>query len=434
MSAFVKDAAAFSAGLALATSLFEEVGAAGFDGLGQTRAPFGPAEQAAHDIVARHARGLNLEVSVDAALNLTVTLPGSDRTRPRIVVGSHLDSVACGGNFDGLAGVAAGIACLAWMAAAGAQPACDVSVVALRGEENYWFGARHVGSRAVLGLLGERDLATARRVDSGRTLGEHMAEAGADLAAIAAGRPLIDRGRVRCFLECHIEQGPVLVERKLPLGIVTGIRGNRRCREAVCKGRYGHSGAEPRRLRRDAVLAAAEFCSRVEREWIALETGGEDLVVTFGRFFTDPAAHGVTVIPGRVTFSIDVRSHSQATLRRIWRRIEETAEAAACARGVSFEFGPVAQDDPVAMDPTLRRTLAEGCGALGIPEFHLACGAGHDAADFASAGVPTAMILIRNENGSHNPDEAMDMDDFSAAVRLLGWTIGRIAGEGAGRQ
>lgn len=410
-----------------AAELFAEIAERSADPPGVTRAPYGPGEQMAHDVVAAEGRSMGLEVAIDAALNLRLTLPGRERALPGLIIGSHLDSVPHGGNFDGLAGVLAGIAALARIKASNRKLRRDVSVMAIRGEENAWFSAQHVGSRAALGRLSADALDNAKRIDTGRSLAEHMAEAGADMAAVRTGRPLLDTSRVAAYLEVHIEQGPLLVRRELPVGIVTGIRGALRCRDAVCLGEYGHSGTVPRSERHDAVMAVAELAVGIDKRWEAVEREGGDLVATIGVLSTDPAAHGVTVVPGRVGFTVDVRSHSEATLRGFWDDIRRLADGIAGRRGVTFSFGPLLFDPPVAMDGGLRRKLAAAANAAGVPFMEIASGAGHDAGDFAAAGIPAAMIFVRNRNGSHNPDEAMEIDDFSAAVEVLVHTVEELA-------
>jgi N-carbamoyl-L-amino-acid hydrolase len=411
------------AGLRLARELFAEIGLKTFDGIGITRAAYGEGEQLAHDAVAKVGRDLELRIEIDAALNLSMTLPGSVSGAPALIIGSHLDSVPQGGNYDGLAGVLAGLACVAALREEGAALHGDVTVMSLRGEENAWFAAQHIGSRAALGLLKSEVLDKAKRIDTGRTLADHMAAAGANLEVIRSGQPLLDRKRVGAFLELHIEQGPVLDERALPVAVVTGIRGNVRFREIICRGTYGHSGVVPRRLRHDAVIGASELVSRMDAVWQNIEAEDGDLVLTFGQFFTNSAAHGVTTIPGEVTLCFDARSHSQAVLDRIAGEIQSISDDIAARRGVSITFSRVTRDAPINMDDRLQEMLLAGCGALRILPTLIASGAGHDAGDFATAGVPSAMIFVRNQNGSHNPHEAMQFTDFTEGVRLMEWFV-----------
>ena len=408
--------------LEFADRLLKTIGEKTFDGVGISRASYGEGEQMALEVLSRSARELGLAVSSDHAGNLYMTLAGTQPQAPAVLIGSHMDSAPHGGNYDGLAGIVAGLACLA-SRRQGKAPRRSITVMGIRGEENAWFGAQHIGSRAALGVLPPAVLDQAKRVDTGRTLAEHMREAGADPEALRQRKAHLDPRQLHCYLELHIEQGPVLVEERLPVGVVTGIRGNFRYREIVCRGEYGHSGTVPRRLRQDAVMAVSELVMACDRIWSAIESEGGDFVFTVGRCFTDPKAHSLTAIPGEVRFSLDARSHSSATLERFKKELMAEAGAIAERRKVSFDFGVGSSDTPCQMDASLRALLSEGCRKLGIPMMELASGAGHDAGDFAAAGVRTAMIFVRNDHGSHNPKEAMDMADFSEGVRLLGWAL-----------
>jgi N-carbamoyl-L-amino-acid hydrolase len=181
----------------------------------------------------------------------------------------------------------------------------------------------------------------------------------------------------------------------------------------------------PRVLRHDAVFAVADLVVEMDALWREIEEDeGGDLVLTFGQFSTDAATHSVTSVPGHVTFSFDARSHSQEILDRVERELLAKATAIGRRRGAIFEFAPITGDPPIAMDRRLQTQLLEGCHRLSIPAASLASGAGHDAGDFAAAGIPTAMIFVRNDNGSHNPQESMDIGDFAAGVRLLTWFVG----------
>ena len=170
-------------------------------------------------------------------------------------------------------------------------------------------------------------------------------------------------------------------------------------------------------------MAVSELVMACDRLWSAIEAEGGDFVVTVGRCFTDPKAHSLTTIPGEVRFSLDARSHSSATLERFKADLAAEAHSIAERRKVTFDFGTGSSDTPSQMNEDLRALLKDGCRKLNIPMMELASGAGHDAGDFASAGVRTAMIFIRNDHGSHNPKEAMAMEDFSEGVRLLGWAL-----------
>jgi len=387
--------------------------------LGVTRASYGEGEQMAHDLMRSIASDLKLEARTDAAGNLYLTLPGADRSLPAIMTGSHLDSVPEGGNYDGAAGVVAGMAMLARWRRANRQPEHDITVMGVRAEELSWFPAPYIGSRAAFGLLEPEALDGCRRPDTGRTLAEHMAEMGFQPERIRMREKQLDAQRIKCFLELHIEQGPVLVQKRLPVGIVTGIRGNLRYRDCHVAGRYGHAGAEPRNSRQDAVLAGVEFVGRLEKLWIEHEAAGKDLVATVGQFHTDTAVHTMTKIPGEVWFSMDIRSEDNAVLLAIDRELREIAQEIGARRGVKIDLGAYTNALPGPIDKTHRARLERLASTLAIPALPMASGAGHDSAVFGTQGVPTAMIFVRNEGGSHNPDEAMDLADFAQGLRLL---------------
>lgn len=404
--------------IALARRLFAELAALTGGPHGITRASYGEGENAAHALVAREALRLGLVLRRDPALNLFATLKGRSDA-PAIMIGSHLDSVPGGGNFDGAAGVLAGLSVLAGFVDAGLTPERDITLVVIRAEESAWFDASYIGSRAAFGRLSPGELDAVMRSDDGRSLGHHMAAAGADLPALRVGTGSLDPDSVAAFIEPHIEQGAVLLGQDRPLAVVTGIRGSARFRQVSILGEYAHSGATPRALRRDAVLAAADFTLRLDALWRDLEDQGEDLTLTIGQFSTDPADHAFSKVAGRVDLSIDLRSASPALLARAPELIEAIATDVAGRHGVTVDLGALSGTQPAGMDGALMAALSQAAEAEGFAAPRMPCGAGHDAAIFAQAGVPTAMLFIRNEHGSHNPREAMTLDDFAAAARVL---------------
>ncbi|MCA3625562.1 MAG: hydantoinase/carbamoylase family amidase [Methylobacterium sp.] len=404
--------------LALAERLFDELGQRTAAVEGVTRASYGAGENLAHQIAAREARRIGMAVETDAALNLYMTLPGRTRS-PRLIIGSHLDSVPCGGNFDGAAGVLAGLAVAAGVAGAGVELKRDLTVMAIRAEESTWFNASYVGSRAAFGLLKPRELDQVVRADDGMTLAAHIAAAGGDVAALRSGRAFLSRETVAAFVEPHIEQGPELIDRSRPIGVVTGIRGSFRHRQAVCLGSYAHSGATPRRLRRDAVMATAALAGALDRLWLRRMKAGDDLAITIGQFATDPREHAFSKVAGRVDFALDIRSQATETLAAIRRDLARIARRVEQSHGTTFRFGPLTDSAPAPMDADIVAGLRDAAAAAGHDAPLLPSGAGHDAAVFAAQGVPTGMLFIRNANGSHNPAEAMAMEDFSIAAQTL---------------
>jgi beta-ureidopropionase / N-carbamoyl-L-amino-acid hydrolase len=400
--------------LDLAASLFAALERATRRGRGIMRDSYGAGEQAAHDILRSAAAAVPLEVSVDAIGNLFLTLPGADRSAPRIIMGSHLDSVPQGGNFDGAAGVVAGLSVLAAMRRAPFTPRCDLSVMAIRGEESAWFDVAYVGSHGAFGLLDPACLSIGRS-DNDETLEAALKQRGFDPGPIRARRSLMDPHTIRAYLELHIEQGPTLVARGLPAAVVSGIRGCKRFRNARCTGQYAHSGAVDRAYRRDAVAATVALLHHMENVWLEQEAAGADLVLTAGELYTDPAMHGPSKIAGETRFVLDVRSLSQATMDAVAAEARSAAARIAAAYRVDIDLGATSDSPAAVMDGRLRSRLM---GLLDQP-FEMPSGAGHDAAVFCKVGIPSAMIFVRNENGSHNPDEAMALEDFAVGARAL---------------
>jgi beta-ureidopropionase / N-carbamoyl-L-amino-acid hydrolase len=420
-------AAAVAAERTRAAALFERLAADGADARGITRDPYGPGEQRAHVTVADEAGRMGLEIARDGAANLYATLPGRDRSAPRIVLGSHLDSVPHGGNFDGAAGVVAGLIAVGALQRLGIVPACDVTVMGIRAEESIWFQVSYIGSRGALGTLPDGALEV-RRIDTGRTLAEHIADCGGDPTALAAGRRYFEPADLRAYLELHIEQAPSLIEAGSPVGICTGIPGNFRYPEAHITGANDHVGL-PRRFRRDAALAGAEFALGMERIWQEHEAKGIPMAATIGRFHTDPAQHGLTIVPGAFQFSLDVRAYDEAVLAELDRQVSALVAGIAQRRGVRFDLGTKARAAVGPVDPAIRAGLERAAAALGVNVTALGSPASHDAAAFAAAGVRMGMVFVRNAGGSHNPDEAMSLDDFMAGASVLTqWLAGAVAG------
>lgn len=405
-----------------AQALLDRLAAIGADPPGITRHAFDERENAAHDLAVAEAGRLGLEVARDAACNLYLTWPGAHRAAPRILLGSHLDSVRHGGNFDGAAGVVAALAAVSALRAAGFAPRADITVAAFRCEEAVWFGLGLVGSRAALGIL-PPDALDRRRADTGLTLAGHIARCGGDPAAIRPGARLLPPGPVRCFLEAHIEQAPSLIEAGAPLAVATGIPGNIRHAAIRIRGEDAHVGL-PRRFRRDAALAGAEVFTALDAMWAEEEEAGRAMAFTIGRFHTDTARHEITVVPGDFTFSIDLRAYDAAHLAALERRFRAILDEVAARRGVRIDPGPRNAAPVGPCDAALQAALAAAAARMGAATVPLGSPASHDAANFAADGIPTGLLLIRNAHGSHNPREAMATEDLMAAAATFAAWLG----------
>jgi len=402
-----------------AEDLFEALRAGSIDAVrgGVTRDTYGPGEAFAHRLMADHARTLGLEIGTDALCNTYMTWPGRDRTLPGWIVGSHLDSVPGGGNFDGAAGVVSGLIAIEALQRAGVQLDRDLTVMGIRAEESLWFQYSYVGSRGALGRL-KADALERRRVDTGRSLADHLRDAGGKPEAVIAGQAHLKPEAIRAFLEVHIEQAPSLAESGHAVAIGTAIPGNVRYPSVSILGEYGHVGL-PRRFRRDAALAGADIACRLDQLWETWDRAQRPMAFTIGEFHTDASRHGLTIVPGEFRFSIDLRAYDTADLHELEQAFLAIVREVSESRGVRVELGTRASADVAKADSGISRDLAECASRLGIDAPPLLSPASHDSAAFCAAGVPYGFVFIRNPNGSHHPDEQMDLDDFLRASAVL---------------
>lgn len=399
--------------------VLERVNALSLPGPGYTRPSYSPLETEAHAIIEAEAVALGMTVTRDAASNLYARLPGRDRSAPPLFIGSHLDTVPMGGAYDGVAGVAGALALAAAFAESGETPPVDLVVTVTRAEESVWFPVSYIGSRAALGRLTAAEM-EAQRADSGETLAEHMRREGGDPDAVLRGPGLA----AATFIELHIEQGPVLVKAGEPFALVTGVRGGLRYRNARIDGVWAHSGGAPRADRADAVFAFADLVTALDRRWEAELAAGGDLAITFGRVDAASAEHAFAKVPGRLDFVVDIRSGDDAVLDRMDAVLKAEIARIEARRGVTFRLGASSRSKPAALSAGLNQRIAEGAARIGLVPRRMLSGGGHDAAAFAAAGWDATMVFLRNANGSHNPDEAMNEADLVLAVRALAATFG----------
>lgn len=373
----------------------------GVDGPGGvTRLVYTPAWQAAQTLVAQWMAAAGLAVRIDAVGNVFGRLAGkSERV---ILTGSHLDTVAGGGAYDGAYGIIAGIAAVGGLAARGVVPERSLEVVALCEEEGSRFFTTCWGSRAVTGLVGADE---AYRVTDRHqaVLADAMREAGLAPDRVAAAR----RTDVDAFVELHVEQGPVLDREGADIGVVSAICGQERLIVRV-EGEGNHAGTTPMAGRRDAMAAAAEMILAVEAG--ARELGG-GAVATVGSL---DVPHGMSnVVPGRVVFSVDLRAPTSEHKHRLSKAIQDELAAVARRRGLNVEWERYVDVAAVPMDGGLRQVIADAAAGRGYARRDIDSGAGHDAQIFGSV-IPSAMIFIPSRMGiSHHYLE------YSAPEHLL---------------
>jgi hydantoinase/carbamoylase family amidase len=322
-----------------------------------------------------------------------------------------MDTVVDAGKYDGIFGILSPIACVGDLHARGKRLPFAIEVVAFGDEEGVRFGVTLLGSRALAGRFDVRDLDARDR--DGVTLREAIVAFGGHPAEIPSLHR--DPANVLAFVESHIEQGPVLLDAGLALGVVTAIAGVTRVR-AKATGTAGHAGTVPMPGRRDALTAAAEMALAVERFCAARPA---ELVGTVGRFAV-AGGGAVNVIPGDVEFTVDVRSGEDPTRVAAAAAIERECRAIAARRDVALQWEVYFELESAPCDEGLQAALARSIAARGAEVRYLRSGAGHDAMEFCRV-VPTAMLFVRCGNGgiSHNPRETLAAEDAEIATQVL---------------
>ncbi len=372
-----------------------------------TRTFLCPAMHSVHAAMRGWMEEAGLTVQIDAAGNIRGRRPAAgSSTAGTLLLGSHLDTVPDAGRYDGVLGV---VLALAAVAALGERPlSFAIEVIGFSEEEGVRFGTPYLGSLARIGQLTPELLS--RTDANGVSVTQAIRDFGMDPKSLADAHDP-DEAFIG-YLEAHIEQGPVLESLHQPLGVVTAIAGQSRCRVTL-HGRAGHAGTTPMAGRRDALTGAAEVILAAEQ--LAADFSG--LVATVGRLDVLPNASNV--IPGAVDLSVDIR-HAVDTQRvAAVRQMQTSVSAIAERRGLGSVWETVSAQDAVPMDPALSKMLAQAAEAAGLPAPMLASGAGHDAAILARR-VPSAMLFLRSPGGvSHSPAETVREDDVAAALHTL---------------
>lgn len=363
--------------------------------------------RAANQLVAGWMSEAGLTVSIDAVGNVCGRL--GDPSLPTLIVGSHLDTIPDAGRYDGILGVLLGIE-LAHSLAGETLP-FSLEVIGFGEEEGVRFGTTLMTSRALAGTWDPNWLELADA--NGVSLASAMSDFGLD--PFGAENAARTQSHLLGFLEVHIEQGPVLESKNLPLALVTSIAGARRfaCR---VEGMAGHAGTMPMSMRQDALAASAEIVLAIEA--IAATGRSEDsLVATVGRIEALPG--GVNVVPGAATFSLDVRAVEDSVRDLAVEEIRTRAEAICARRGITLQIQQTHGASAAACHADLLSDLSAGLRESDVPEHRMASGAGHDAMAMADV-CPVAMLFVRCEGGiSHHPDEAVTAGDVAVAFDVL---------------
>lgn len=376
---------------------------------GLTCAYLTPAHRATAAQLREWMQAAGMTVHIDAVGNVVGRYPAADPMAKTLITGSHYDTVRNGGRYDGRLGILVPIVAVAALRQSGRRLPFHLEVIGFAEEEGVRFGSTFLGSSAIAGRFDPAALA--RRDAEGVSMAQAMREAGLDPRAIPAlaRRPETLLG----YVEVHIEQGPVLLDEGLPLGVVTAIAGSSRHLVTIA-GEAGHAGTVPMGLRRDAAAAAAELVLFVERRCAAAPT----LVGTVGRLDVPDGA--INVIPGRAELSLDIRAGDDATRDAAVADVLAEIERIAERRRVAIETVEVLRSPAVPCAARLQALFAGAIERAGLAVRRLPSGAGHDAVMFDGV-TEVGMLFVRCGNGgvSHSPRETMTAEDADLAAQVF---------------
>jgi allantoate deiminase len=374
-----------------------------------TRIFLSPEHRASADLIMAWMGEAGMHAHLDAIGNVCGRYEGVRPGLPCLMLGSHYDTVRDAGKWDGPLGLVTAISCVADLHRRGRRMPFAIEVTGFADEEGVRFASTLLGSRAVAGTFNESVLGT--KDGAGISLREALVRFGLDPDHIGAAARI--RGELLAYIELHIEQGPVLEARNLPVGVVTAIAGATRL-AARLTGMAGHAGTVPMALRRDALAGAAECIAGIE-ELCRTDAGG--LVGTVGYIHATPGA--TNVIPGQAHFTIDLRAPTDIHRKRAVTDIVRRIEAIAKRRNLALQLDVTHENRTVPCAPWLKAQVAEAAAAEGYPVFELPSGAGHDGMAMVDI-ADIAMIFVRCRGGiSHHPDEHVEVADADAGARVL---------------
>ncbi len=366
------------------------------------------ADREGRDLVVAWMRDLGLGVEVDQVGNVFATLQGSEPRLAPVMTGSHIDTVVTGGRFDGILGVLAGLEVLETVITSGLTPQRSLTVAFFTDEEGARFAPDMLGSLVYVGGLALEQARDIRAVDDDARLGDEL-----DRIGYVGSLPVPAASFPHCYVELHIEQGPVLEDAELTIGVVEGVQGIS-WTELTITGRSAHAGTTPMHLRRDPLVVAARIAGFVRD--LAGELG-DDQVCTVGRFDVHPNL--VNVVPSSVTITVDVRNTDDSILQEAERRLAAFVDSAAADEQVDVSARRLARFEPVDFDAATIDLVEHTARRLGHSTHRMSSGAGHDAQMLARV-CPTAMIFTPSVDGlSHNIAEYTAPADVEAGANVL---------------
>ncbi|HYI25836.1 MAG TPA: allantoate amidohydrolase [Thermomicrobiales bacterium] len=385
---------------------------------GRITRPYGtPALAASRQQVAEWMALAGMATRVDQVGNLFGRYEGAEPGAKAFLIGGHIDSVVNAGRYDGILGVLTGIAAVESLRDVGTRLPFAIEVIAFADEEGNRFSTSFLGSSPAAGMWNPAWMALTDA--DGISLGEAILGFGGDPGAIAGDA--LDPESLLGFIEVHIEQGPVLQDRNLPVAVVSAITGAARA-EIALTGQAGHAGTVPMGMRRDALAGAAEVILAIE----AVGREHDGFVATVGTLSVDPGA--TNVIPGGVTMSLDLRHPDPAVRAAAVREIQARVAGIAVGRSLELDWTDLPGFAETTCDAALSRALEDAIRAEGVAPVRIFSGAGHDAIPMSRI-TPVSMMFVRCRDGiSHNPLESIVINDVEVALRVLERFLQSIAG------
>ena len=389
-------------------------------GHGCTRLPFTAEARSAVDYLKEVMEGIGLEVFEDTAGNVFGILRGTDPEAPCVMSGSHYDSVVNGGNYDGIGGVVCSIEMARMIKEKNIPHKRDLVIVGFNDEEGMRFGTGYFGSGAI---MGHRDVEYCRNFKDQDGVSIYDAMLGYGLVPEKITEAAWKPGSIGRFIETHIEQGPVLDQKGIEIGLVTGIVGIQRYMITV-HGRADHAGTTPMEMRMDAVDAATKVISRIA-DWAREKADGT--VATVGVIDVKPC--GMNIIAESCEFSVDIRSMNQYNIDDIVRRIRAALDRECKIIGGSYEMDTKLVIEPVELDAYMLDILEEACKKERYSYMRLPSGAGHDSLEIGQE-LPTVMLFVPSKDGrSHAPVEYSKYSDLAKATILMTELVERLLDE-----
>jgi len=399
-----------------------ELAKIGFDSSsgGFNRIAYTKEETLAHQYIEEAAASMGFASHRDFAANLYV-FPHDMCDKDIVLIGSHLDTVPNGGNYDGVAGVVAGLEAMRVLVADSYD---DIALAVWRGEESSRFGMAYLGSSLALGIYGNEQVAVK---DKDRISLSDAVAACVHNPDARIMHQALNQEMISCYLEAHIEQARSLESKGIPIGIVTGIRAPVRYMVEVV-GRYDHSGATPMGLRIDANRVAANILAQAYRFADKLVGDDRDIVFTSGIIHSDSGSESINKVSGYCKFSVDIRSNEICERDFFEDKLLEIIRTEGEKTGAEINARLLSRSDPIpSLDHSLHQGIERACNELGVSCHYMPSGAGHDAAVLAKAGIPTGLIFIPCLNGrSHCPEEYASPEHVAIAADVLAQTIRNI--------